>query len=508
MLAILTACTSQLATGADREDPRAFRAWQNRWTSFLQHMAKVEPEKHLAYGRKRSPDDRYVVTLETPVPTHHAETGQIEVEWFHTYLSDSHNPGRPAAILDFWNRTWLKELRASGVETVRFVRTPVSHIAGLEGGWGEHRERHLEVILAQGDPNDSAGRQVHRALLAYLSDGNKALALHTREDAERFFETTRFAGIQGVQPAERYRAAAGTPELAERMRRNNERLAQVLDEASRTHPNTTLSPHDPIFLVAGKYLVTGSNTGRVARAYQTVNGLIHAALATTWTTADARRAKRRISESKGLDREQIAFHQTRHAKLRRAITLDPPLTTPGDGVTVELFFSYDTELHKQMYGAVTKWSWSLPKEVTFVRSPIRVPAASNPTIAKRHQEIMMAGRPVIWEDTLQVTMYRRGLRRVTSEADLDELLAEIKMPRQDYDQGLADPETQARIRDVNARYAHIEAAATDKRNPDMRHAPPIVLINGRHLIVGHRFRRVRDALHTASALVAAELTPK
>ena len=94
----------------------------------------------------------------------------------------------------------------------------------------------------------------------------------------------------------------------------------------------------------------------------------------------------------------------------------------------------------------------------------------------------------------------QGARHIRTEADLNDFLADINMPRADYDAGRNHPATKARLKGVNERYARIRAAVGI-----MKHADPVILIDGRYLIVGHRFTSVIDAFHTANALIEREL---
>ena len=75
------------------------------------------------------------------------------------------------------------------------------------------------------------------------------------------------------------------------------------------------------------------------------------------------------------------------------------------------------------------------------------------------------------------------------------------MPRSDYDKGLHHPDTVDRLRTINDAWARITDAATSDRNPDMRRADPVLVINGRHLLVGHRFKNWKQLFHTANALL-------
>ena len=486
MLALLAPTAALPDSGPD-----TFKAWQKRWTQMLTAMSRAKPEKHITYDRHRKPRRGSVVTLPKPVPTH--QDIDVEVEWFFTYLSDSQNGGRISYLFDQWITFWAKNLRQHGLDNVRLIRTPVSHIKGLEGNWGDHRERHLEVALAFGGPDQAPGDVIHGYLLRYLADGTKALSLRTRAEAERFVTTHGVLGYTDLP--ERYQAAAGTPELTARMQANNDRLARVLEQAAKINPSTTLSPHDPIFLVNGRHLVTGSNARRnnPVAVFQTVNKLIADELGDRWTRRDAQRAQARTKDLKNIWSIRN-LDQTNRARLRRAIILDPPIPTRPDATTVELFYSYDTAATHTLTNHALGWLDTLPDPIVAIDSPVGI-----------HQAIIMAGRPVVWEETIEVNLRGRvrklqGARHIRTEADLNDFLADINMPRADYNTGRNHPDTKARLKGVNERYARIRAAAGD-----MKHADPVILINGRYLIVGHRFRRVIDAFQTANALITQEL---
>ena len=500
------------STADDREDPRAFKDWQARWTKMLNSMGNIDPEQDLAYTEHRRGSVRDVVTLAEPLATH-TPVG-VEVEWFFTYLADTNNVGKITYVLDQWNDIWLKSLRRHGLDSVTFIATPVSHIEGLEGGWNAHRERHQEIVLAYGGPRPGLEHSLHKTLARTLADGERALTIRSQQDAERFLEdhTGRNRDV------EHYRRVAGTPELKARMQANDERLAQVFEQARRTHPDTVLSPHDPIFLINGKYLITGSNTARsgVAAAYQLANRFITRELRGSWTRADARWAAQRAKEAKRLrpnhiDPTPMAYGTTGRAVQRRAIALDHAIPSPDDGPAVEFFFSAETATSRTAKTLFHRWRRTWPDGIASRLSPVQTHRISNAAVTGRHQEIMLAGYPVHWGDTLQVTLRNRFRRLadpgyIASEEDFDALLADLKMPRADYDTGLNHPDTRGRIQAINEAWRKITAAATNGRNPDMRRADPVLVINGRHLLVGHRFKDWEQLFHTANALLEQELT--
>ena len=133
--------------------------------------------------------------------------------------------------------------------------------------------------------------------------------------------------------------------------------------------------------------------------FQTVNKLIADELGDRWTLRDARWAAHRSTETPTLrpnhiDPISFGYGDTKHAKLRKVIPLDPPLSTPSAGVHVELFFSPETLVGQLAKKLFHRWRRTWPETISSNLSPIQRPRVSNPDISRRHQEIMVAGRPV------------------------------------------------------------------------------------------------------------------
>ena len=87
-----------------------------------------------------------------------------------------------------------------------------------------------------------------------------------------------------------------------------------------------------------------------------------------------------------------------------------------------------------------------------------------------------------------------------SDQLLKDFLSHIGMSEEEYERGLNDPATQARIQGINERYRAAEEAAGN-----LYEADPVFVINGRHLIVGKRFGTIEQAFRTANAIIREEL---
>ena len=122
---------------------------------------------------------------------------------------------------------------------------------------------------------------------------------------------------------------------------------------------------------------------------------------------------------------------------------------------------------------------------------------------REHQELILAGRPVVWENTvrerLQSKLERQGWwGRISTVIDRHQFLESIGMPVEDYERGIGDPATQERMNGINARYESVKDAIHVGKD-DL-----VLLVNGRHLIVGERFETLEQAFRTANLVIRQE----
>ena len=495
--AFCVAAALAFAWCASTADANDRQGWRDRWERMRIDLRSFDPAKDLNY-RFQDRSGGTVVTLKSALPTR--QQRDIEVEWFFTYISDSELGAKPTRHISRATATWVRNLRRHGIDNLRLERTPVSHIPGLRGGLSAHRRRHQELALAHAPLNEHPGHWVHSTLLETLSGPKGARSIRTRRQAARLLDRAKRLD------SEHYLEVSGSQALNAKMREADKRLDQILREASKTHPEALLSPHDPIFLVNGRHLVMGAITGSLHRTYDVLNAVVADELGDRWTAEHAQRTAALLDErddlrTEGLrDGRDVVYQYTTHADPERAITLDPPFATDPDILTIEWFFTFETEAGRLLEYPVYQWWATVPKPRTLVYSPVGDPRVSGENAARRHQEIMVAGGAVHWEATLQRTLLNRFMSfrstQIESEADLAALLDEIGMPRADYDAGLAHPDTQARLADINAKHARIREAAGD-----LTAADPVVVVNGRHLLIGSRFRSLRSLIHTGNVLI-------
>ena len=102
---------------------------------------------------------------------------------------------------------------------------------------------------------------------AKLSNRVRRQRLYKPQDVERFLAE---AGVS----VEKYREAAASDEVRERMRATTARLEAISRQAEASRSDANAPPRDPILLVNGKYLVQGSLAGGIRNTLQVANRLI------------------------------------------------------------------------------------------------------------------------------------------------------------------------------------------------------------------------------------------
>ena len=79
------------------------------------------------------------------------------------------------------------------------------------------------------------------------------------------------------------------------------------------------------------------------------------------------------------------------------------------------------------------------------------------------------------------------------------MLAEVGMSPDEIDSGWDEAEVDAQIAEIDRRYTMLEAAAGD-----LEWVAPIMVVNGRYLLVPDRFENLGELLVTASAVIERE----
>ena len=109
--------------------------------------------------------------------------------------------------------------------------------------------------------------RVQPAMRAWLANRVRRQRLHRPQDVERFLEGLGVA-------LDRYREAASSKEVQERMRAATAKLGAISQHARSVDEDANAPPRDPILLINGKHLVQGSLAGGIRNTLRIANWII------------------------------------------------------------------------------------------------------------------------------------------------------------------------------------------------------------------------------------------
>ena len=235
---------------------KAHKAEKKRWRELAAEMKRLSAG-HVRWGKEKRPHRSRVVTLNTPYPT--TDPRKVEVEWFFTYTRGWQKG--PSEWLERLLRAWEKGLP----DRVYLRVTPVGSIPGTTDRYGEMHIAHQELAFA----SEAIGERerVQPAMRAWLSNRVRRQRLHRPQDVERFLEGLGVA-------LDRYREAASSEEVQDRMRKATAKLAAISKRARSADEDANAPPRDPILLINGKHLVQGSLAGGIRNTLRIANWLI------------------------------------------------------------------------------------------------------------------------------------------------------------------------------------------------------------------------------------------
>ena len=235
---------------------KVHKAEKKRWRELRREMKKLSPH-HVRWGKERNLRSSRVVKLKAPYATDHPR--KVEVEWFFTYANGWQKG--PSEWLERFLRAWMKTLPGR----VYLKVSPVGSMRGTTDLYDEHHIAHQELAFA----GEAIGQRtrIHRAMRIKLSNRVRRQRLYEPQDVERFLEE---AGVS----VERYREAAASDAVRERMRATTARLDAISRQAEAKWSDANAPPRDPILLINGKYLVQGSLAGGIRKTLRAANRLV------------------------------------------------------------------------------------------------------------------------------------------------------------------------------------------------------------------------------------------
>ena len=262
------------------------------------------------------------------------------------------------------------------------------------------------------------------------------------------------------------------------------------------------TPQDPILLIDGKYLLMSPVTGRVRDLFRMANWLIRHQI--DELPSDPSHVQ--LEELEQMSWKELVYGMEDGAKPESVIDLGPRLETAEEGkIRVEWFYSYSGRLGREIERMVRGWKAGFTGNVELIESPVATRHTGDFETERHHQRLLVAGRAVKWEDTIRYHLRTRLSEegysgRITNMTDLDEFLRQLKMPMEEYRQGLNHPATQTRLKGINHRFKAVEEAAGLLGGDD-----PVLLVNGRYLIVGSRFETLEQTFRTANVFIRKEV---
>ena len=463
--------------------------WRRNWRR-IQRQWRFQ-EEDIAWGDKKRPVRSRIVILDPPLKKT-VGPDKVEVEWFHSHLDEQGH-------WKVWVQTWL--VVARWALSIRKAEIPVEirfRPVGKGPTWlrryNGQRRAYQELLYAWKEDASQSGK-AKDVLVELLYSREKVEEIVARSTAEKIVE-------QAGNSVEDWRRLAGSERTQGRIEEANERFRELMVRGSAENKKVLKTPQDPILLIDGKYLLMSSVTGRVRDLFRMANSLIEKQI--DRLPPDPSHVQ--IEELEQMNWKELVYGMEDGAKPEGVIDLGPRLETAEEGkIRVEWFYSYSGRLGREIERMVRGWKAGFTENVELIESPIATRHTGDFETERHHQRLLVAGRPVRWEDTIRYHLRTRLSEegysgRITTMTELDEFLRQLKMPMEEYQQGLNHPSTQTRLKGINHRFKAVEEAVGLLGGDD-----PVLLVNGRYLIVGSKFETLEQTFRTANVFIRKEL---
>ena len=457
--------------------------------------------RDIEWGKEKRGTRTTVITLE-PGLKRLGKEDAIDVEAFFVGIDNS---GSQRA--GWWLRAatmgnWVGSMLESRVP-IRFYPHDVSKGPYLDPRWDENRHWYQKAAMGWGRHEAGVGIESSKTAMA----ASTALWIRGHEEAplEREEDVRRFAAKWKTISFDEWKYNLRRPEIVAAMRQANERWAEIAIRGSDAYAKAFRGIPGPVLLINGKYLITANTMKRgggraIENAYRTANWLIRQEIE---NLVREHPDTVRVHKARRLGRKSIGYGEEAGADRGRVIVLNKDERPPSDSkVVVERFYSYGTRLERELERGVERWAKTLPKDVQLIESPVAMATDRRAPSERIHQELIVAAGAVGWENTVRHHLRRRLTNngeegRLQEHEDLEQFLHEIGMPIEDYERGKR--ESARRLADIDERYAQAEEHAGTRL-----WTGPVLLVNGRHLIVGGRFETLEQAFRTANLMIREE----
>ena len=238
-----------------------------------------------------------------------------------------------------------------------------------------------------------------------------------------------------------------------------------------------------------------------------------------------RRNWRRTQRRGAVEGDEIAWGKEKRPVRSRVIVLDPPLakTTPPDRVEIEWFHSHIDESGQwgvwvQTWLQVTKWNASLLKARVPVTMNHRV-VGKGPTLLRVYNDRRRAYQELIyaWEGganrgkpgravQYHLIQTRDRVDQIASRTSLEKIVEAAGQSVEEW-RALVDTErTRARITEANERFRELMTQAAKVTEKALRTPQdPILLINGKYLLMSPVSGKMKDLFRMANWIIRTEI---
>ena len=418
----------------------------------------------IVWGKTKRPVRSRMVILDPPLPRI-AGPDKVQIEWFNDPV-DEDGTGYYGNVSTLYIMEWLRSMDEHEVPT-EFVVQLVGKGPTLLRRYNETRRVIQDMIYAWDNPSifRGAASDVFQAMMG--TPGN----VRTRDFATSIVEDAGYS-------AEEWHARAKSERTEERVQKINGRFKELMDQARKQTRKILRTPHNPIILIDGKYLLTLSVNKKRIDLFQMANWIIH----------------KQIEQipSHGFSTESFGIATKPGDRELIALKTKP---TGNEGLEVEWLFSYVSDEGKRTHSTwlnrtFNEWLRQVQNEgkpVQFTRTPV-TGTPGNPWHQHQavHQMLALTGTMASgerWEGVGEsIGRWLNGNPQgLSTEEEVSLLLLSKGIPKTAFMTRAASKETREKAEAANARAETVRRALKARRLPDIE---PVLLINGKWILSG------------------------
>ena len=457
---------------------REFNRWTRNWDQRLLDMLHTDGATY-AWGKEKKPVRSRIIVLDPPLPKT-IGPDQVQVEWFYTPI-DARGKNRVWVFARSTVRDWYGTVPKE--TPVQMVPRMVGKGAAIPERFEANHRLFQEMVLAWDGDELSNLAEPGAAEIGLLSESLETV-LSSIDTLEQGVELVEKFGL----PVEEWLKRREWEQTERKIREVNDRYAEMMNRTAKVQKKLIRTPMDPILLIDGKYLLTGSVTGRTRDLFRMANWLI--------------REQMERNPRHGFDMKSIQWDNKREPKRGEIIQVDQTGANDNPNtIDIEWFFTYIT--NEGQLGNTTwmdtvwdEWKASLReagvRNVRIKRMPVAQltakPSKHWSEHQKVHQEMVMA-----WETTapgwasqahsaMPMWLGKGRSRAIGTWEGVKLHLDWMEWPADQYLDNLKSEGRQAAIRDANRRI--LEYRSHLPKRDRHKVVDPVLVIDGKYLIEG------------------------